>query len=104
MRTNPLEVGAIDCSGLPGLELAAVELYLDAFFRIPVLDGSEHWSDADFHPQFFPKFSLEAIGVGFPRFEFSSWKLPESAQVLVGWALGNEELSCAKYQSRGNRN
>lgn len=57
-----------------------------------MVDFFEELPNGDFNAQFFANLALETGLKGFARLAFASGKLPESAQVGLGMALGDEEF------------
>lgn len=56
-------------------------------------DGIEKSPDRDFHPQFLPQLADETFLKSFSRLTFAAGEFPQTAQVRIGVALGDEELA-----------
>ena len=67
-------------------------------------EGYENFANLNLDAQFFHQFAVEAVLVGFGRLALAAGKLPESAEMIVQAALGDEHAAFAENNTSGHFN
>lgn len=99
---DPGEGVAVEGLGFSAGEGAVEEAEANGFLGVGVSDFFDLAADGDFDAEFFAEFADEAVLEGFVGLEFAAGKFPESAEVVAGAALGDEELASAENEAGGD--
>ncbi len=93
---NPLHRRAVQRLRFPGKQLADKEFQMNGFFGIGVGDFFKQSANGNLHTELLADFADEALLIGFMRLALAAGKFPQTAEVRMGVAPGNEKFTAAK--------
>lgn len=107
MRSQPSAIHPLDGSAIKWLrftmrQLAQKELQQDSALGIRVRDGLKQFAHDDFNAEFLAEFTQERLLEGFAGLEFTAGEFPQAAEMRVGMALGDEQLTGAEHEARAD--
>ena len=93
---NPLHGRTVERLRFARQKFADEKFQVDGFFRIVVENFLEQFADGNLHAQLLADLADEAFLKRFARLALAAGEFPQSAQVRLGMALGDEELAVAE--------
>ena len=67
-------------------------------------DEVQQFAHFDLNPQFLPQLPAQTLLKGFARLAFATGKLPQTAEMLLWPALGDEQVAIARDEAGGHFN
>jgi hypothetical protein len=101
---DPFHGGAIERSRFATDEAAHEKFQMHGLLGVGVGEFCHQRADRNFYAEFFTEFANEALIGSLAGFAFAAGEFPQTTEVRVGVALGDEQFAVVKQERGGNFN